>query len=188
MISVENRKWGSCMRCLALAAATVVSPGCYNTKSESAKTADANRHASDTEDLESGQGQLDDRLIGQWEHIVTEDEKYPAGKDSLFPPGTKSIFRFESDGILTTTTVSTDRKETHLKRRWRVKYTFPNTKDSFLLKRRDLETPYPSVGTWMSDVVHFIDSDTITIQGPIDIQPFKYKRQLISETESRTKR
>lgn len=137
-----------------------------------------------TNDGGKGAVEIDDRLIGEWEHVFKKDEKYPAG--DLFPAGTKVVIRFRGDGTLTSTTFSPDGKQARVERRWRVEYTFPNTKQSFALHRIDIEPQVPSSGSiWMPDVVHLVDHDRINIQGPADVQSFEYTRAVSSEGKAR---
>ncbi len=177
------QKVGSCLQCLLLATAIFI--GCSKTQSEISTKTDTNRMAKDSG---TSQGELDDRLIGEWEHVFNEDDVYPAGKESIYPPGTISVIRFGADGVQIATSFFPNGEEKQLKRRWRVEYTFPNTRDSFQLKRQDLDSSSPAAEVWILDVVHFVDTDSITLQSPVDIQPFVYTRRLVSEVTSRTKR
>lgn len=174
---------GSCLQCLLLF--TAVFAGCSETHSDSEKKTTADRMA---KDAATGQSELDDRLFGEWEHVFKEDEAYPAGKNSLYPPGMISVIRFSADGVQIATSFFPNGEEKQLQRRWRVEYTFPDTRDSFQVWRQDLDSSLQPVNIWWNDVVHVLDANTITIQGPADIQAFVYKRRVSFESKGQTKR
>jgi len=173
MIRAAARRSYFCLLCMSLALTLAGVSGCSRTPPASGPQIKPNQAAEATNDGGKGAVELDDRLIGEWEHVFKKDEKYPAG--DLFPSGTKSVIRFGGDGTSTAMTFSPDGTEYRVERRWRVEYTFPNTKESFLVWRTEIGNS-PEAGSGISDVVQIIDNDTITIQSPVDLQPFEYQK------------